>query len=117
MAVDVENVTGHATLASTIDCDKPGGTQAVLPCNAIGGSGNDVIVGTSKGGAIAGNGGNDAVNTNGGNEEVDLAGDGATTTVECVSASTYPTILYTSATVVPSTAFATDCSGATLVAE
>ncbi len=106
-------------MGSILSCDALGASQAQLPCNVIGSSdvAGDTLQGTSKGGAIVGGGGADIVTTNGGNEEVDLTSDTGATTVDCSSSSTYPTILYTQGSIVPSTSFAPDCAGASVVAE
>jgi len=77
MSVDVENLTGHPSAASTLRC-------GTLACTVFGGTGADTIVGSSLADQIFGMGGNDTVTANGGNDLVDLTGSsGATETVDC----------------------------------
>ncbi len=78
MANDVQNVTGHPSLANTMDC-------GTLACTAVGGSGADIITGSALNDAIFGDGGGDTILTNGGSDMVDLThtGPGVTDDVDC----------------------------------
>jgi Ca2+-binding RTX toxin-like protein len=80
MAVDVENLTGHATTGNALYC-------GTLACVLFGGSGADTLYGGAAQDLIVGYGGADIVATNGGNDVVDLtnAGSGVTQTVDCNS--------------------------------
>jgi Ca2+-binding RTX toxin-like protein len=78
MAVDVENLTGHASAVNHLYC-------GTLACTVFGGSGDDVFGGGAAQDLIIGMGGGDNVTTNGGSDVVDLThGGGAQVqTVDC----------------------------------
>lgn len=72
-SVDVENVTGASAFPNELHCGP-------LACTAIGGSGDDTIVGSSYADALFGNGSlaGDRVSTGGGNDLIDLHRPGGT---------------------------------------
>ena len=78
LANDIQNLTGHATAASTLNCGS-------LSCTIVGGSGADTITGSPAIDTINGNGGGDTVLTNGGADSVflDHTGAGVTDQVDC----------------------------------
>jgi Ca2+-binding RTX toxin-like protein len=77
MTVDVENLTGNATAANTLQC-------GTLACTVFGGTAADVIVGSPLSDQLFGLGGADTFTGNGGNDLVDLTGTVAgASTVDC----------------------------------
>ncbi len=80
MANDVQNLTGHPSAGSTLDC-------GTLACTVVGGSGADTITGSPLIDSIDGNGGGDTIATAGGADLVDLThtGGGVTDQVDCNS--------------------------------
>jgi Ca2+-binding RTX toxin-like protein len=80
MAVDVENLTGHATAVNTLAC-------GTLACTLFGGSGDDFLYGGAAQDLIFGMGGADHVTSGGANDVIDLThGGGAKVqTVDCGS--------------------------------
>ena len=80
MANDIQNLTGHPTAGSTLNC-------GTLACTVVGGSGADTIKGSPVIDSIDGNGGGDTIATGGGADLVDLThtGGGVTDQVDCNS--------------------------------
>ena len=80
MANDIQNLTGHPTAGSTLNC-------GTLACTVVGGSGADTIKGSPVIDSIDGNGGGDTIATGGGADLVDLThtGGGVTDQIDCNS--------------------------------